>query len=181
MAMNHPNADRRGKGGMCVASNEACTEGKVAAQPTGCTGGTPVCCEPDVCKGPGELYYPTVGICCPGLRALDSSVPMESFIAEVEGLLCFANCWSYTYAPCGDGACEPHLGETPCTCPEDCPFPPVPFVCEDSGTYCGRAFCRQDGPICYQEAPSCLEHLCEWVAEDHPGQTCDRQAASCSP
>jgi hypothetical protein len=168
-------------GGECVATTDSCYDGVVAAEAHGCAGDTALCCAPDGCLGPGETYYPVVGACCPGLRALSSAIPMESYIEGVEGLLCFANCWSLTCAPCGDGTCELHLGETPCTCPEDCPMPPVPFVCSDYAGECGPAFCRQEGTVCHQEIPTCAEHQCEWAVEDLEGQSCDPVTASCSP
>jgi hypothetical protein len=120
------------------------------------------------------------GVCCPGLRALSSSAPMQAFDPPPEGLVCFANCWQLTCAPCADGACQPFFGENPCNCPEDCPQP-YTLVCtpETAAQDCGRGFCRQQGSSCQQETPRCENGVCVRDVVDAQGQVCNPVSGAC--
>ena len=122
------------------------------------------------------------GKCCPGLRALTSAAPMESYEPDAVGTMCFANCWQLHCTPCGDGACQEHLGENYCGCPEDCPQPPYPLVCTPNvPESCGRKFCRQEGTVCHQETPSCVANLCERDVQDLANHVCDPTKGTCTP
>ncbi|MBN2498651.1 MAG: hypothetical protein JXR96_28935 [Deltaproteobacteria bacterium] len=165
-------------GGSCAAAAEDCYEGQIAADPQGCAGDAPLCCAPVACTAAGEGYYPIVGLCCPGLRALDSAEPISGFVPEIEGVCCFANCWELYCAPCSDGVCQPHLGENCCNCPEDCPPPAYGLVCQ-ADYDCGHAFCRQQGEICHQARPVCEQSRCTWQESDLEGQICDPALNAC--
>lgn len=166
-------------GGQCVATADECYEGTVQADALGCSGASPLCCTLADCVGPGESYYPYLGRCCPGLRAVPSRILIEGMIAD--GICCYDSCWALMCTPCGDGTCELHLGENFCTCPEDCPAPPAQLVCSQSATACGTAHCRQDGDVCHAATPRCDAGVCSWSSEDHPGQLCDPVNRTCRP
>ena len=175
-----PNACRR-QGGSCIADPVECYEGTVSADASGCEGTTPLCCLPNDCTRPGLTYDPFgFGICCPGLRPLDALMIMESWDPETPGMQCCSTCFVKTCAPCGDGVCQLHLGETTCNCPEDCPVPPFPLVCSEQMTEaCGQNYCRQEGTSCHQSIPSCVANVCEYDVQDLPGQVCDPTQGIC--
>jgi len=167
------------KGGQCVDSADHCYEGEIAGDPQGCSGDNPFCCQSSSCFGVGMTYYPTLGHCCPGLRALPAIQLMEGMMPDVDGVLCFSTCWSQTCSTCGDSICQPHYSENFCTCPEDCPPPPDGLVCTSSPMECGITYCSQEGDICEQYIPGCDEESCSWTVESNQGQTCDNIERRC--
>jgi hypothetical protein len=167
-------------GGGCVADAASCYEGTVHPEPLGCSGDSPVCCRNEVCVGPGGTYYPTgAGACCPGLLALSSVAPMAGMLPDPTQIACFASCWVLTCTPCGDGTCEPHLGENFCNCPRDCPTPDYLLGCSMGDSDCGLPFCRMEGDVCHQETPRCSAGSCTRETEDFPGRRCDCATRSC--
>ncbi len=169
-------------GGACVDTPTNCYEGEVATDPQGCTGANPVCCAPLHCTAAGTTYAPySPGLCCPGLKAISSVAIMESWDQEVPGMMCCSTCFVSICAPCGDGVCQLHLGETTCNCPEDCPVPPYPLVCSDVvPEACGFNFCRQEGTDCYQSAPSCVSNVCQYDIQTIPNAICDPVTSLCT-
>jgi len=167
-------------GGMCVDSADGCYEGELAGEPNGCVDPSPLCCLPTNCTGPGMTYYPYIGYCCPGLRAVPSRAMMEGWIPDnPDAVSCCDTCWALLCAPCGDQICQTYLGENFCTCPEDCPTPPYELACSQSADGCGTAFCRQDDEGCHQETPSCTDGNCSWTIQDLPGQICNPVTRAC--
>jgi len=168
-------------GGVCVDTPANCYDGEIAADPQGCAAATPDCCVPLACTEAGATYAPySPGLCCPGLKALVSLAIMESWDPETPGMQCCSTCFVKTCAPCGDGACQLHLGETTCNCPEDCPLPPFPLVCSDQmPEACGYNYCRQEGTDCYQSVPSCVDNVCHYDIQTVPAAICDPVAGLC--
>jgi hypothetical protein len=169
------------QGGQCVATEGDCFEGEIVAESHGCSGSSPLCCMAPQCFGPGEQYYPTLGRCCAGLRSLPALELMSGMHPDVEGVMCFASCWVQTCAPCADGLCQPHMGESFCTCPEDCPQPPYPLVCSGPSIECGVAYCQQEGDTCYLNTPRCEQNACLWDREAHPNHICNTAERVCEP
>ncbi len=168
------------QGGQCVDSVESCFDGQVAAEAHGCSA-QPLCCLPRACTGPGQSYYPYLGVCCPGLRALPSRAPVSGMLGpELPGVSCFDTCWALLCAPCGDGACQPWLAENVCTCPEDCPLPPYDFVCQAEAD-CGVPHCRAAGEDCLDLTPACQDRRCAWTRVERPGWLCDPLTRRCVP
>jgi hypothetical protein len=168
------------EGGQCVAEAEHCYDGTVDGSPLGCAGEAPLCCAPDPCTGAGDTYYPGNGRCCPGLRALASVSPMTGMDPEISGTVCFPGCWARICAPCGDGTCQLHLGENPCSCPEDCPAPPDGFACGAMGTAeCGRPYCRMEGGVCREVTHRCEAGACAQDATNVPGAYCSPVTDGC--
>jgi len=166
------------KGGQCTSDLEYC-EGHGASETFGCEGIEDICCLPDECLGAGETYYPIFGICCAGLVTIDSNGLMENWGDENPGVICMANCWSQTCAPCGDGVCQPHYSENPCNCPEDCSQPPYTLVCNEQDRECGTEYCLQDGNDCIQKTPHCNVDTCSWSSERYAGQVCNSIKRKC--
>jgi hypothetical protein len=166
------------QGGECVESAEACFDGDLAPDPLGCAPRS--CCSPRACTGPGQSYYPYLGGCCPGLRAVPSRSPMPGdMLGLTGGMVCYNSCWALQCVPCGDGACQPWLGESFCTCPEDCSRPPCEFVCQAEDD-CGLAHCRQEGPACRESAPRCEVGRCVWTERLLEGLVCDPVTRRCA-
>lgn len=165
--------------GQCVATEQECYEGAIAADAQGCSGDQPLCCQRETCYGLGETYYPTLGHCCPGLRALPAVELMAGMGSNPDDVTCFASCWSMTCAPCGDGVCQPHYTENYCNCPEDCPAPPYELSCLSAPMECGTFYCAQDGGTCRQHTPSCEQEECSFEIEEFPGQICDAVTRTC--
>ena len=165
-------------GGQC--SDLECYEGTPAAEPHGCVDPSPLCCLPAECVGAGMSYYPYLGLCCPGLRAVPSRMPMADPMGDIDGVYCFDTCWALICAPCGDGACQLHMGENFCTCPEDCPHPPYTFACTGVGE-CGTAYCRQEGAACIQHTPRCADNQCQWSTQQLADHLCNPVTRACDP
>ena len=165
-------------GGQCAATAPDCYEGTPAAEAHGCLDPSPVCCLPTQCTGPGISYYPYLGLCCPGLRAVPSRMPLSGPMGDIDGVYCFDTCWALICAPCGDGACQLHMGENFCTCPEDCPHPPYPFAC-NTVSECGSAYCRQDDATCIQHTPGCTDKRCEWTTQQLADHLCNPATRTC--
>lgn len=170
--------DCRRMGGYCVALAGDCYNGQVAQDPYGCTTPGTLCCLAE-CVVAGMTHPPGEGICCPGLKSVDSLMLMESFDPQVEGMTCEYGCWQQICVPCGDGACQFHLGENFCNCPEDCPHPPYDLVCSGAGYQCGEAFCTQQGTVCHEEAPVCLQNRCTYDTTDLAGYLCNPVTLKC--
>ncbi len=166
-------------GGNCVSQEDHCYEGVIAADAMGCTGDMDLCCVLPSCVGIGEHFYPVLGHCCPGLRALPPSSPSEGMIPGVEGIMCFASCWIMTCSTCGDGICQPQYSENFCNCPEDCPPPPYEMACSSVDRECGLPFCRQEAGGCEEHVPKCSENSCSWSVEVFPGSVCDGVKRRC--
>ncbi len=168
------------QGGMCVDSVDSCYEGEIAAEANGCVAPSPLCCQPINCTGAGVSYYPGMGYCCPGLRAIPSRSMMTGMIPDApEAISCCDSCWALLCAPCGDQVCQTYMGENFCTCPEDCPEPPYELSCHQSANDCGVGFCRQDGEVCHQETPNCNAGDCSWTTQDLSGQICNPVTRAC--
>lgn len=184
--VEHPEAlceeqtDCARQGGQCVSDMQYC-EGKQASGSLDCSDPDPICCLPDECGVAGINYYPYFGICCAGLVAIDTNALMENFEQDNPGLVCFANCWSQTCAPCGNGKCEWHFDENYCNCPEDCPAPPQELICssDDNPTLCGTEHCVQDGNDCIQKTPLCQNKECSWNIDRKSGWVCNSIIRKC--
>jgi hypothetical protein len=169
------------RGGECIVDEMACYDGStITTDPMGCDAtSAPMCCMPDACTPAGMSYYPMSGSCCPGLVGLTSIEVAEPWEPGDEGLICMIGCWALVCAPCGDGTCSPHLGENYCSCPRDCPRPPIDLTCYSDDIECGARFCRQEGATCHEEWPRCSSGVCSIDTSDHPGWVCDCTTQSC--
>ena len=85
--------------------------------------------------------------------------------------------------PCGDGVCDPAIGEDQCTCPQDCGTPPATEVpnltCQDGLDNDCDQLADCDDPDCATD-PACIQVCeptpdltgCEPIVCPDPTETC---------
>ena len=174
----HPmSADKPGAG---------CPEGTYSVQADGCAEAE-LCCvdKPGECFGEGEGFtdFDYEDKCCPGLT------PVADCMLNPDGSCSCPKCPCYVCTYCGDGECG--VGETACTCPEDCGEPEEEECifdkdCDDFEE-CTLDFCV-DGECEYEELPDCGGDYC-WGDDmcqpfgycQYPDGGCWAETGFCTP
>ncbi len=153
--------DAPGDDGQCMACDGSsfctfCGDGECNEPENECN--CPDDCQeepPPDCFEEGESFvdFEYEDKCCPGLT------PVSDCILEPDGSCSCPKCPCYVCTYCGDGECG--LGETECTCPEDCGEPAECVFDKDCDDLeeCTLDLCI-DGQCKYEELPDCIGDYC---------------------
>ena len=106
---------------------------------------------------------------CPGIYECTPGGAMSYLPCYPEGVRqCGASCtWGPCVSACGDGICDPNLGETTNTCPGDCPLT------------CGDNFCNVAGGELQSCPQDCPQNQCCVDTNGCPSETPYECGASC--
>ncbi len=132
-------------------------------------------CDPCMAEG-GHWAEPATGRCCPGLVDLRSDMAVDDK-GVCEAVKC--GVW-HVCTDCGDGACG--IGESLCTCAEDCAGTCV----EEGGAIIGATGCCEGLDALSLQSGGCALHACTDCGNGtcdygESGESCPTDCLGCTP
>ena len=173
------------KGEKCVQNGGECAWDCMGGGilPFDCDGEMLCCALGLECVGEGEIAEDVPGSppCCEELEP----IPLTQWYGGDGGMECEADDKFYVCTVCGDNQCQEW--ESPCTCPEDCPYVPMNVCVEEGGqcmNLCPQGGAPMDLPGCEGEQTCCSPDVVACVPGNSsftcpPGEFCKGPPYAC--